>query len=492
MCLKMAFHDQTPSEIVDKQWPQPGPCLDKGISAEWDEQSRSLPQAALFDPLTGLPDRHFLLEKLQQSIAQTARDGHLLAVCHLDLDGFQRINDIHGRSIGDQLLISVSRRLREGVRAFDTLSRGVGDEFTLILSGMRQRQEIDDVLTHISTLVEQPHHLMSMDICILASIGATVYPDDCSDAETLLRHAGKAMNIAKQDGCGQYRFYSQHQYDDQEASLLSINRMRQAIDENELCLYYQPKIDLRDGRLIGFEALLRWQHPERGLLLPGAFLPGVEKSTFMCEIDAWVVDAVLRQLPTWAESLPDVRISINLSACSLEEPCFADRLFDRLDVLPGELATQLDFEILESSIINDLDSVIALIDRCHARGITFSLDDFGTAYSSLSHLKQLKVNTVKIDRLFIHDLENSPGDLAMVRAVVGLAAAYKLDVVAEGVETPEQRRILVENACCYGQGFGISEPLPVAQIANWQRSFSTRQVCGIKPRDVCAGGEHAR
>lgn len=464
-----------------------GLCVEQRRPAERDEKSLPLARGALFDPLTGLPDRHSLLDKLQQCMAQTARNGHLLAVCHLDLDGFQRINDIHGRSIGDQLLISVARRLQEGVRAIDILSRVAGDEFTLILSGIRQRQEIDEILTHITALVEQPHHLMGMDIRILASIGVTLYPDDRSEAETLLRHADKAMNLAKQEGCGQHRFYSHHPYDHPETSLVSINRLRQAIDDDELCLYYQPKIDLRDGRLVGFEALLRWQHPERGLLLPGTFLPSIEKSAFMCELDAWVIAGVLRQLPAWEDSHPNTRISINLSACSLEAPCFAQRLFDTLDALPEKLAGQLDFEILESSIINDLDTVVTLIERCHARGITFSLDDFGTAYSSLSHLKQLKVDTVKIDRLFIRDLQNSPDDLALVKAVLGLAAAYKLDVVAEGVETSEQRRILVDNGCCYGQGFGISKPLPAAHVADWHGWLSARHLHGMGPVGASGG-----
>lgn len=424
------------------------------------------------DPLTGLPNRRLLLERLHQSLLQTRSAGKFLAVVALDLDGFKAINDSLGHTAGDQLLKTLAQRLTQTLRQGDTVARTGGDEFVLVLHSVDGLHECRVVLERLQRTIATPSLLGPQAVTVSASLGVTLYPDDASDPDTLLRHADKAMYDAKASGKNRYHFFDaahDRAMKDQHQALV---RLDQALARQELCLFYQPKVNLHCGDVVGVEALIRWQHPERGLLVPGQFMPAVEGSDLEVALGFWVIDTALAQTSTWRRHGGALTVSVNLSARLLTLPDFPDRLLQALSRYPELAPTDLELEILESAAVDDWQAAIRALTACQALGLRFALDDFGTGYSSLLQLRRLPVQTLKIDQGFVRGMLTEANDLAIVESVVRLSQTFDLQVIAEGVETPAQAARLLALGCELGQGYGIAPPLPAAELPDWLRHWA--------------------
>ncbi|MDP2005048.1 MAG: EAL domain-containing protein [Rubrivivax sp.] len=443
---------------------------------EQQAQRDQLQRQAHFDELTGLPNRARLSQLLDDAMRAADRDGFLLAVCYLDLDHFKPVNDRHGHAAGDRLLAELAGRLRGALRGrddwTDTAARLGGDEFVLLLRASTleaARLAVERVLR----VVSQPYLIdpTQPPVQVTASMGATLYPVDHSDADTLLRHADNAMYGAKQSGRNGYLFFDPEHRRRAEQRVLAIGRIQEALDQQELVLYYQPKVNMKTGRVLGFEALLRWEHPEQGLVAPLQFLPLIETTGLSSRIGDWVISRALEHLASWRREGMDVSVSVNVSARHLQEPDFAQRLAELLARHPEPLAAHLEIEMLETAAHADIEATSALLARCQGTGVRFALDDFGTGYSTLTYLKRLPVDVLKIDRSFVHHMLDDAQDLAIVEGVIGLAGTFGCTVVAEGVENPAQARTLLDLGCIIGQGTGIAAPMPVGEVAGWVRDY---------------------
>ncbi len=441
-------------------------------------QRQQLERQAHFDELTRLPNRNRLSRLLDNAMHSADREGHLLAVCYLDLDHFKPVNDAHGHAAGDRLLVELASRLRSALRSrehwADSAARLGGDEFVLLLRATTI-EEARMAVERVLRVVAQPYAIVegSAPVQVSASMGATIYPIDRSDADTLLRHADHAMYGAKQAGRNGYLFFDPEQRRRTEERVMAIGRVQEALEQQEFMLYYQPKVDMRSARVLGFEALLRWDHPERGVIPPLQFLPLIEHTSLSSRVGDWVLEQDLAHLAQWRQAGLDISVSVNVSARHLQEPQFAQRLSEllaRYDVEP--LAPYLELEMLESAAHADIEVTSALLSHCRAMGIRFALDDFGTGYSTLTYLKRLPVDVLKIDRSFVHHMLDDAHDHAIVEGVVGLARTFGCTAVAEGVETAAQARALLDLGCDIGQGTGIAAPMPSDQVARWMRDYS--------------------
>lgn len=424
-----------------------------------------------FDALTGMPNRTLFVERMRQGVDQSRRMGCWMAVCYLDIDAFKPVNETYGEEVGNHLLIQTAQRLRGCLQGGDTLARIGGDEFALLFLGGESEEELERTLQALQNALAEPFVLDALTVRLSASIGVTVFPQDDADPDTLLRHADQAMMMAKQIGKGRY-----HRFDPEggmrlRAHLDTIERMRLALDKREFVLYYQPKVDLLSGHVVGAEALIRWQHPERGLLPPGAFLPAIEDDELMVELGEWVISEALKQMEVWRSVGLDLAVSVNISAGHLARANFMARLRDMLAVYPGIRHDRLELEVLETSALDDIGKVATLIGECQQMGIGFSLDDFGTGYSSLTYLRRLSADTLKIDQSFIRDMLDDPGDQAIVAGVIGLAAAFKRKVIAEGVETVAHGKVLLGLGCSMVQGYGIARPMPAQDLPGWVKEW---------------------
>ena len=444
------------------------------ISDITEQQSarNQLQRQAHFDELTGLPNRAHLSTLLDEAMRAADRDGHLLVVCYLDLDRFKPVNDEHGHAAGDRLLAELAARLRAALRGrsnwTDAAARLGGDEFVLLLrAGTLDEARL--AVERVLRVVSLPYTVdnAAAPVQITASMGATVYPIDRSDADTLLRHADHAMYGAKQAGRNGYLFFDPEQRRRTEQRVVAIGRIQEALDRQELVLHYQPKVDMRSGRVLGFEALLRWEHPQQGIIAPLQFLPLIENTGLSSSIGDWVIAHALEHLANWRRGGLDFSVSVNVSARHLQEPDFAQRLTELLARHPEPLAHHLEIEMLETTAHADIEATSALVARCQAAGVKFALDDFGTGYSTLTYLKRLPVDVLKIDRSFVHHMLDDDQDRAIVQGVIGLAGTFGCTVVAEGVESPAQARTLLELGCHIGQGMGIAAPMPADKVAAW-------------------------
>jgi diguanylate cyclase (GGDEF)-like protein/PAS domain S-box-containing protein len=432
---------------------------------------RQMEWLAVHDALTGLPNRILLADRFQRALANAKRQNNLVGVCMLDLDLFKPVNDSHGHDIGDQLLKQVAVRLNQAARSVDTIARLGGDEFVLLLCDFTHMQELEDALQRILDSISATYFIGRHDIDISASIGVAVYPLDDADADTLLRHADQAMYLAKQAGRNRIHWFDvAHDRQAQESHQM-LSRVREALQNNELTLYYQPKLNMRSGEVVGMEALLRWVHPKKGLVPPMDFLPQVEQSDLIVDIGEWVIDEALRQSAQWSATGYVWPISVNIAARHFQLPDFYARLKSALERHPDVPPQHLDIEIVESVALKDVDQVSRLIQDCQSLGVSFSLDDFGTGYSSLSYLKRLHADTLKIDKSFVRDILDDNEDLAVVEAVIGLATVFNRKLVAEGVETPEHGALLMRLGCDVAQGYGIARPMPAAQVVDWAAAF---------------------
>jgi diguanylate cyclase (GGDEF)-like protein/PAS domain S-box-containing protein len=437
------------------------------IKAHEDELRR----VAHYDALTGIPNRALLADRMKQSIAQTTREHNMMAVCYLDLDGFKTINDTMGHEAGDQVLIEVADLIGKTIRGADTVARIGGDEFVVLLLGLHRAEECVSTLERLLAAIAQPVTLKGRTYTVSASIGVSIYPLDEEDPDTLLRHADQAMYVAKQSGKNRFHIYDpaidqyardQHKY---------LERIRQALIQKEFVLHYQPKVNMRTGEIIGAEALIRWQHPEKGLLPPAEFLPLIEEHELYIEIGEWVIDTALTQLERWSAAGLELPVSVNVGAHQLQKPDFVHRLTELLAIHPDIKPGSLELEVLETSALDDLASTSRIIKECREIGVMFALDDFGTGYSSLTYLKALPASMLKIDQSFVRDMLDEPDDLAILEGVLGLATAFRRDVIAEGVETVEHGTLLLQLGCELAQGYGIARPMPAQDIPAWTTTW---------------------
>ena len=354
----------------------------------------------------------------------------------------------------------------------DAAARLGGDEFVLLLRA-GTLEEARMAVERVLRVVSQPYFFepSAEPVQVTASMGATVYPIDRSDADTLLRHADHAMYGAKQSGRNGYLFFDPEHRRRTEERVMAIGRVQEALDQSEFVLFYQPKVDMRNGRVLGMEALLRWEHPQQGLIAPLQFLPLIENTGLSSRVGDWVLSQALEHLSIWRKSGLDISVGVNISARHLQEPDFAQRLAELLARYPEPLATHLELEMLETAAHADIDATSSLLARCRALGVRFALDDFGTGYSTLTYLKRLPVDTLKIDRSFVHHMLDDNQDRAIVEGVIGLARTFGCLVIAEGVESPAQARTLMELGCDFGQGTGIAAPMPASQVSNWVSEY---------------------
>ncbi len=436
-------------------------------SIENAEHHKQLQRMAHYDVLTNLPNRVLLADRLSQSMVQCQRRNNSLAVAFMDLDGFKAVNDRYGHNVGDELLIEVADRMKEALREGDTLARIGGDEFIAVMGDLEKSKDSEPVLKRLLKAAADPVTLGDAVMQVSASIGVTLYPQDAADADQLIRHADEAMYIAKLAGKNRYHLFDTAQNNAVIIRGQSIADVRSALDRREFLLHYQPKVNMNTGEVIGVEALIRWQHPVRGLVPPLEFLPAIEGHAISLELGEWVIATALSQINQWQSIGVNLPISVNISAYQLQQDNFTTRLSALLAAHPEVNPHYLEMEILETSALNDISQVSATMNACHELGVGFALDDFGTGYSSLTYLRRLPAHMIKIDQSFVRDMLEDEDDLAIVKGVVGLAKAFKREVIAEGVETIEHGVELLKLGCELAQGYGIARPMPSSGIPEW-------------------------
>ncbi len=444
-------------------------------------QQEQLSRIAHYDLLTNLPNRVLLADRLSQTMLQCRRLNNSLAVVFLDLDGFKHVNDSHGHDIGDKLLIALSIRLKDALREGDSLARIGGDEFVAVLTNLGSVADCVPVLERLLAAAAKPVTVNDIVLNVSASIGVTIYPEDNLDAEQLMRHADQAMYIAKQMGKNRYHLFDTSQGDTVKLQQTGISLIREALVNNWFVLYYQPKVDMRTGSMIGVEALIRLQHPERGLLSPIEFLPVIENNALMIDVGEWVINAALSQINQWQILTPslNIKVSVNVAAVQLQQPEFTARLTELLLAHPQVDARNLELEVLETSALKDVAHVSKTMQDCKALGVEFSLDDFGTGYSSLTYLRRLPASLIKIDQSFVRDMLEDSNDLAIVKGVIALANSFKRSVIAEGVETPEHAATLMLLGCYLAQGYGIAKPMKAEDIPIWLDEWTADEIWAL-------------
>ncbi len=432
---------------------------------------------ATHDVLTGLPNRSLLSERLGWLLAQADRHEKLLAVALVDLDEFKPVNDHLGHAAGDKLLCAAAQRMQEALRASDTLARLGGDEFVIILDDLDNINHAEKIFDRLIEQLSQPFEIEGQEVRISASLGYTLYPLlEETDADTLLRHADKAMYQAKLAGRNCYRLFDVREQQQRLAMHQHGEVIMQALLNQEFHLHYQPKVDMRAGRILGFEGLARWHHPERGVLLPAHFLPWMQSKELASMLGCFAIGEACRQLVRWHQAGRDWTLSINIAPAHLLSPDFLEQLDAILERHPDLPPECLEFEILESAAISDIEAATRVIEACHRRGISVALDDFGVGYASLAYLKNLPVDRLKIDRSFVQDMLNDRGDRILIESMITLARLFGQTPIAEGVETPEQGVLLMRLGCDLAQGFGIARPMPAEQIDDWSAQWETPEL----------------
>jgi PAS domain S-box-containing protein len=464
-------------------------CIVRDITERKEAEKRTA-YLANYDGLTGLPNRNLFLDRLNQAIIRAQRNRRLVALLFLDIDRFKKINDSLGHSAGDNLLQQVANRLQHTLRKSDTISRQSltavhhveiedntvsrlgGDEFTLILENLANADNVTTVAQKILDAFVEPFQLGGHGIYITTSIGITIYPTDSADLHTLIKNADTAMYRAKEQGRNNYQFYTEDMNAKAYQRLSLETSLRRALERNEFLLHYQPKLDLRSGQIMGVEALLRWQPPDRAMVSPAEFIPLLEDTGLIIPVGRWVLHTACAQLKAWQDAgLPQLSMAVNLSARQFRQKELAESIGTIL------LETRLDphsleLELTESLLMENLEANIATMTKLEAMGVRISIDDFGTGYSSLSYLKRFPIHTLKIDRSFVRDITTDPDDAAIANAVIALAHSLRLNVVAEGVETQEQLDYLQNQGCEQIQGYLLSRPLPAESFEQWIKARS--------------------
>ncbi len=426
---------------------------------------------AHFDALTGLPNRAQLNDHLRFALSLAKRSNGHLALMFLDLDHFKDINDNLGHSVGDGLLVELSKRLRTVLREEDTVSRLGGDEFIVLLPGSDARGA-EHVAQKMLELIGEPYRLDPYELSVTGSIGIALYPEDGEDLETLSRNADTAMYRAKNDGRNGFRFFTSEMQARSARNLLLVNALRYALDRQQLHVHYQPQLGIRDGQVVGAEALLRWQHPELGQVSPAEFIPVAEDSGLILQIGAWVLREAVQQARRWLDAgHPPMVMAVNLSAVQFRHPDLPD-LVSRILNEVGLPPEYLELELTEGVAMHDPQAAIEVMNKLHDLGVRMSIDDFGTGYSSLSYLKKFKVYKLKIDQSFVRDISTDPEDKAIVSAIIHMARSLGLQTIAEGVETESQLNYLRDQQCDEAQGYLFSKPMPVEAFDTFLRQRS--------------------
>lgn len=432
------------------------------------ENQQQLERVAHYDLLTGLPNRLLLGDRLKQAIRQTRRRGMHLAVVFIDLDGFKKVNDQHGHGVGDKLLSVLSRRMTQVLREGDTLARLGGDEFVAILVDLPDISISVPILDRLIEVAAQPVPIGDALCEVSASIGVSYYPQgEDIDADQLLRQADQAMYRAKQAGKNRYHVFDTEKDRTLRTRHEGLDSIKNALANGQFLLYFQPKVNMRTGEVLGAEALIRWQHPTRGLLSPASFIPIIENHTLGIDVGKWTIEAALTQIEVWRKAGLHVPISVNIGAQHLLQPDFIMHLRGMLSQHPGAQPQDLELEILETSAVEDFVQVSQLMALCERMGLRFALDDFGSGYSSLTYLKRLPAHLLKIDQGFIRDMLEDPDDIAILDALLALARSFGRNCIAEGVESIQHGEMLLRLGCEWGQGYAIGHPMPAHEFEQW-------------------------
>ncbi|WED20729.1 EAL domain-containing protein [Vibrio sp. JC009] len=446
-----------------------------GISLDISEQKAyelKLENIAHYDQLTGLPNRVLFYDRLQQAMRSCVRKGTQLSVLYFDLDGFKEVNDNYSHAFGDELLKVITERTQHVIRESDTVARLGGDEFIVLLVESSSPLNDVEISQRILQRISEPVEFEGTVVSVTASIGITRYPQEIQlEADHLLRQADQAMYIAKNDGRNRYHFYSADLEDKAERKQELINEVSDGLGKEEFVLFFQPKVDLTNGELIGAEALIRWQHPEKGLLAPGAFLPDIEHHKVMYQLDEWVISEALNQLQKWQESGFEIPVSVNVSHLFFKQDNPAQVLREILKNYPDVCSSLLEIEIVETQALDNLKEVASIMRNCQRLPVHFALDDFGTGYSSLTYLKQLPIDVLKVDKSFVIDMLEDEEDRTILEGILALCNAFNIMAIAEGMETIEQGVQLKKMGYRYVQGYGVAKPMPAGELPKWHKEW---------------------
>ncbi|MBW2466123.1 MAG: EAL domain-containing protein, partial [Deltaproteobacteria bacterium] len=438
---------------------------DSGTETQLREHQERLYHLVYNDNLTNLPNRLLLQDRLSRMMMKAKRNNTYVAILFLDLDRFKKINETLGHDIGDKLLLVVAGRLENCVRKSDTVARLGGDEFAVLLDDLNDVKFVAVIARKILQSLSKPIMIQEYELYATSSIGISLYPDDGEDVDILLRCADIALYRAKDSGKNNYRYYTADMNTRAVEFLLLESGLRKALENEELVVFYQPLINLKDNKLIGMEALIRWQHPEKGMIPPGDFIPLAEETGLIVPIGEWVLRTACNQNKKWQNlGYPPVKVSVNMSGLQFNKENLAEKIhavLKEIDISPEYLS----IEITESVIMQDVKSTVTKLMQLHEMGVSLSIDDFGTGYSSLSYLKLFPIDNLKIDRSFVNNITSDSTDSAIAASVIQLAHSMNLKVVAEGVETEEQLEILRQQGCDYVQGFLFSKPLTAEEFA---------------------------
>ncbi|MCL5060853.1 MAG: EAL domain-containing protein [Candidatus Thermoplasmatota archaeon] len=436
------------------------------VSRRVTHQARQLSAQAMYDPLTGLPNRSLLHDRIEHEIERSRRTGTSFGVALMDLDRFKEVNDTLGHSVGDELLREVGQRLKQAIRAEDTVARLGGDEYVVLIHDL-DPQGVPVIADKVLAALDKPFHWQNQSIDLSASLGISLYPSQCTDVSGLLRCADIAMYRAKRTGKG-YALYAPDQVNTTRSDLSLKSELREAIQSDQLCLYYQPQVNHRSQRVAGLEALVRWDHPQRGFLGPDHFVPLAEEAGLIGPLTHWVLKTALRQLAALRQQGHALTMAVNLSARNLHDmtlPADIHALLAESGVPPE----QLTLEITESAVMANPSDGLSILTELDRMGVTIAIDDFGTGYSSLAYLKRLPVDELKIDKSFVTDMEDNENDAVIVRSTIDLAHNLGLKVTAEGVETRGVWDLLSMLGCDSSQGYFMGRPMPVEKLEAWLR-----------------------
>ncbi|MFW5815384.1 MAG: EAL domain-containing protein [Wenzhouxiangella sp.] len=440
------------------------------------ENERKLHNIAHYDALTGLPNRVLLADRLALAMARARRTKTPLVLAFVDLDGFKAVNDTHGHNVGDSLLIVLSRRMQRCLRETDTVARIGGDEFAVVMNDLADLAAYTRLINRLLVALAIPEKIEGHEVRVSASIGVSLYPQpDDIDADQLLRQADQAMYEAKLAGKNRYRLFDVERDGDLRGRHEYAEQIRGGLERDELLLYFQPKVNMASGELMGAEALIRWQHPDKGLLQPSSFLPLISRHSLEVDLGRWVLRRALAQMTIWQRKGLNLPLSVNVTGEYLQQPGFVTELSGLLRRYPEVPPSHLQLEVVESTALEDVAAVSEVIARCMALGVEVALDDFGTGYSSLTFLRRLPVRVLKMDQAFVSNMLHDPDDLAILDGVLNLARAFRMQAVAEGVATVQHGRALRQLGCEVAQGYAIGRPMPAAGMGVWVEQWRLPQ-----------------
>ncbi|OGS91667.1 MAG: diguanylate cyclase [Gallionellales bacterium GWA2_60_18] len=443
------------------------------LAAAVEHKDSQIEHIAHYDSLTNLPNRLLFIDRLGQELARADRDNRLVAVLSVDLDRFKQVNDSFGHPVGDQLLQAAAGRLASHVRAGDTVARIAGNEFGVVLTGLKVAHDAGEAVQKIlDSFAHNPISIGDSEIFVTLSVGICIYPFDGVDTTTLLKNADAALHHAKNEGRNNFQYYAGQMNASAWQRLKLETELRHALEREEFVLHYQPQINLDSGKIIGMEALLRWQSAERGLVAPGEFIPLLEETGLILPVGEWVLRAACKQARAWQlAGFVDIHIAVNLSTLQFRQPDFAGVVIGILkeNGLDPALRT-IELELTESLLMNNVAGTIDTLNKLHETGIQFSIDDFGTGYSSLSYLKRFPIGSLKIDQSFVRDLSSDHNDEAIVGAIIALGHSLGLSIIAEGVETTMQLDQLRKMGCDEIQGYLFSRPVPAGEMTQLLQS----------------------